>query len=170
MFVNIPGRVSTRRYEGKINSPLRRARLGDNRDGFCGYGMGFPDTERELDVNPDGRKELKGMSRIGELLIEEEAGIPLCVWSNSGSLRARGLDIGIGALGGSKPVDPGGIDKVKPDGRAPPGTPATLDKVGLRRVSGRVFEMEGPRYRETFELLRIAGMTENITYMNLCPE
>jgi hypothetical protein len=95
------------------------------------------------------------MSRIGYWVIEEEAGIPLRVCSNSDSLRVKGLDIGIRALGGGKLVDPCGIDKVRPDGREPPGTPATLDKVGLRGVSGRVF----PRSRETFELLRIAGMT-----------
>jgi hypothetical protein len=141
-------------------------RLGDNRDGFCGYGAGFPDSEREIDVNPDVGEELKGMSRIGYWVIEEKAGFPLRVCSNSGTLRAKGLDIGVGALRGGKPVDPVGIDKVRPDGRAPPGTPAALDKVGLRGVSGRVF----PRSRETFELLRIAGMTENITYMNVCPE
>jgi len=29
--------------------------LGDNRDGFCGYGAGFPDSEREIDVNPECR-------------------------------------------------------------------------------------------------------------------
>jgi hypothetical protein len=138
----------------------------DNGDGFCGYGMDFPGTERGPDVNPDGREELKGMYRIGYLRIGKEAGFPLCVCSNSGSSRAKGLGIGTGTFGGVKPVDPDGLDMVRPDGRAPPGTPAALEKEDLCRLPGRVFEMEGLLDREAFELLSIAGMTKYITYMN----
>jgi hypothetical protein len=135
----------------------------DNGDGFCGYGMDFPGTERGPDVNTDEGEELKGMFRIGDLRIGNEAGIPLCVCSNSGSSRAKGLGI---VTGGVKPVDPSGLDKVRPDGRAPPGTPAALEKEDLCRLPGTVFEMEGLLDREAFELLKIAGMTDHITYMN----
>ena len=128
--------------------------------------MDFPGTERGPDVNPDGGEELKGMSRIGYLRIGKEAGIPLCVCSNSGSLHSKGLGIGIGALGGVKPVDPAGLDKVRPDERAPAGTPPALEKEDLCRLPGRVLEMEGLLDREAFELLRIVGMTEYITYLN----
>jgi hypothetical protein len=48
--------------------------------------------------------------------------------------------------------------------RAPPGTPVALEKDDLCWL--RVFEMEGMLDREAFELLRIVGMTEYITYMN----
>jgi hypothetical protein len=135
--------------------------------------MDFPGTERGLDVNPDGGEEVKGMCKTGDLRIGKEAGFPLCVCSNSGSSRAKGLGIGTWALGGVKPLIPGGLDKVRPDGRAPPGTPAALEKEGPCRLPGRVFEMEGLLDRETFELLRIAGMTEYITYtsaLDVCSE
>lgn len=91
-------------------------KLEDNGDGFCGYGMDFPGTERGPDVNPNGGEELKGMCRTGDLRIGKEAEIPLCVCSDSGSSRPEGLGIGTGALGGVKPDDPGGLDKVRPDG------------------------------------------------------
>jgi hypothetical protein len=145
-------------------------KLEDNGDEFCGYGMNFPGTERGPDVNPDRGEELKGeelkgMYRIGDLCIEEEEGLPLCVCSNSGTSRAKGLGIGTGALGGDKLVDPG-LDNARPDGRAPPGTPAVLEKEDLCRLPDRVFELEGLLDREAIELLRIAGMTEYITYAN----
>jgi hypothetical protein len=127
--------------------------------------MDFPGAERGPDVSPDGGEELRGMFRIRDLRIGKEAGIPLCVCPNSGSSRATGLGIGTGAFGGVKPLDPDGLDKLRPDGRAPPGTPATLEE-DLCRLPDRVFEMEGLLDRETFELLRIAGMTEYMTYMN----
>lgn len=136
--------------------------LEDNGDGFCEYGMDFPGTER-AEVNADGGEELKGMFRIGYLRIGKEAGIPLCVCSDSGSSRAKGLGIVSGRV---KPVDPSGLDKVRPDGRAPPGTPAALEKEDLWRLPGRVFEMEGMLDREAFQLLKMAGMTDHITYMN----
>jgi len=140
-------------------------KLEDNGDGFCGYGMDFPGTERGLDVNPDGGEEVKGMFRIG-LRIGKEAGVPLCVCSNSGSACAKGLGIVTGDLGGVEPIDPSGLDKVRPDGRAPPVTPAELEKDDLCRLPGRVLEMEGLLDREAFELLRIASMTKYGTYMN----
>ena len=117
--------------------------LGDNGDGFCGYGMDFPGTDPGPDVDPDGGEEVKGMCRIGDLRFGKEAGVPLCVFSNPGSSRTKGLGIGTGALGGVKPVDPDGLDKVRPDGRGPPGTPAALEKEDLCRLPGRVFEIEG---------------------------
>jgi hypothetical protein len=143
-------------------------KLEDNGDEFCGYGMNFPVLvlERGPDVNPDRGEELKGMYRTGDLRIGKEAGLPLCVCSNSGPSHAKGLGIGTGALGGVKPVDPGGLDKVRPDGRPPPGTPAVLEKEDLCRLPCRGFEVEGLLDREAIELLRIAGMTEYITYMN----
>jgi hypothetical protein len=144
-------------------------KLEDNGDGVCGYGTDLPGTERGLDVSPDGGEELKGMFRIGGLRNGKEDGIPLRVCS-SGSSRAKGVGIGTGDLGGVKPVDSGGLDKARPDGRAPPGTPATLEKEDPRRLPGKVFEMEGLLDREAFELLRIAGMTEYITYRNALDE
>lgn len=95
--------------------------------------MDFPGAERGPDVNTDGGEELKGMFRIGALRIGKEAGVPLCVCPNSGSSRAKGLGIGTGPLGGVKPVDPDGLDKLRPDGRASPGTPATIEE-GLCRL------------------------------------
>ena len=135
-------------------------KLEDSGDGFCAYGMDFPGTERGPHVNPDGGEELKGMSRIGYLRIGKEAGIPLCVCSNSDSSRANGLGIGTGALGGVKPVDLAGLDKVRPDGRAAAGTLPALEKEDLCRLPGRAFDMEGLLDREAFELLRIASTTE----------
>lgn len=123
-------------------------KLEDSGDGLCGYGMDFPGTERGPDVNPDGGEELKGMSRIGYLRIGKEAGIPLCLCSNSGSSRAKGLGIGTGDLGGVKLVDPVGLDKARPDGRAPAGTPPALEKENLCRLPSEVFEMEGLLDRE----------------------
>jgi hypothetical protein len=138
-------------------------KLEDNGDGFCGYGMDFPGSERGLDVKPDGGEELKGMSRVGYLRIGKEPEIPLCVCSNPGSSCAKGLGIGTGDFGGVKPVDPSGLDKVRPDRRALPGILAELEKGDL---PGRVFEVEGLLDRETFGLLGIACMTMYITYMN----
>jgi hypothetical protein len=51
--------------------------------------------------------------------------------------------------------------------RALPGTPAALEKDDPCRLPGRAFDMEDLLNREAFELLRIAGMTEYITYMNV---
>jgi hypothetical protein len=99
------------------------------------------------------------MGRTGYLRIGKEAGLPLCVCPGSGSSCAKGLGIGTGDLGGVKQVEAGGLDTVRPDGRAPPGTLAKLEKEDLCRLPGRVFEMEGLLDREAFELLRIAGMT-----------
>ena len=48
--------------------------------------------------------------------------------------------------------------------RVPPGTPAVLKKEDACRLLGRAFEMEGLLDQEAFELLRIAGMTDYITY------
>jgi hypothetical protein len=101
-------------------------KLEDNGDGLCGYGMDFPGTDRGPDVNPAGGEELRGMFRMRGLRIGKEAGIPLGVCSNPGSSRAKGLGIGTEALGGVKPIDPDGLDKVRPDGRAPPCAPAAL--------------------------------------------
>jgi hypothetical protein len=141
-------------------------KLEDNGDEFCGYGVNFPGTERGPDVNPDWGEELKGMYRIGDSRIGKEEGLPLCVCSNSGTSRAKGLGIGTGALGGDKLVGPGGLDNVRPDGRAPPGTPAVLEKEDLCILPDRVFKLEGLLDREAIELLRIVGMTEYITYAN----
>ena len=148
-------------------------KLEDNGDGFCGYGMDFPGTDRGPDVNPDGGEELRGMFRMGGLRIGKEAGIPLGVCSNSGSSRAKGLGIGTEVIGGVKPVDPvdpDGLDKVRPDGRAPPGAPAALEIEDLCRLPGRVFDMEGLLDREAFELLKIASITGYITHMNASDE
>ena len=67
----------------------------------------------------------------------------LRVCSNSGSSRAKGLAMGTGALGGVKLAD---------------------------RLPSRVFDVGHMPEREAFELLRTAGITENITYMNVCSE
>lgn len=133
-------------------SGLRK--LEDNGDGFCGYGTDLPGAERGPDVNPDGGEEVKGMFRIGYLRVGKEAEIPLCVCPDSSSSRDKGVGIDTGTLGGVKPVDPGGLDKARPDGRAPPGTPTALEKEDLCRLPGRVFEMEGPLDREAFKLLK----------------
>jgi hypothetical protein len=90
-------------------------KLDANGDRFCGYGMDFPGAERGPDVSPDGGEELRGMFRTGDLRIGKEAGSPLCVCPDSGSSRAEGLGIGTGAVGGVKPVDPDGLDKLRPD-------------------------------------------------------
>ena len=59
--------------------------------------------------------------------------------------------------------------------RVPPGTPAVLKKEDACRLLGRAFEMEGLLDQEAFELLRIAGMTDYITYwymnaLDVCSE
>jgi hypothetical protein len=115
-------------------------KLEDNGDVFCGYGIDLPDTERGPDVNPDGGEELKG---IGDLRDEKEDEIPLCMCSNSGSSRGKDLGIGTGAVGEVNPDDPGGFDESRVEGRVSPGTPAALEKEELRRLAGRVFEVEG---------------------------
>jgi hypothetical protein len=76
------------------------------------------------------------------------------------------LGTGTGAAGGVKPVDIGGLDKLRAEGRALPGTPAAFEKEELRRLFGRVLEDGRLLDREAFELLRIAGVTEYITYLN----
>ena len=97
---------------------------------------------------------------MGDLRNGKEAGVPLWDCSNSASSRAKDLGNGTGAvLGGVKPVDdPGGLDRVRAEGRAPPGTPAALEKEELCLCisPNRVFEKEGLLDRVTFELLRIA--------------
>ena len=86
------------------------------------------------------------MFKIGVLRIGKEAGIPLSACSDSTSSRT-GLGIGTGAVGGVKPVFPGGLDIVRPEGR----TLAVFERVLV--------------FREAFEALGIAGMTEHMTYM-----
>lgn len=92
------------------------------------------------------------MFKIGPLRIGKEAGIPLSACSNSTSSRT-GLIIGTGAVGGVKPVFPGGLDIVRPEGR-------TLI----------LFERDLV-FREAFGALRIAGVTEHMTYIyaSSCP-
>jgi hypothetical protein len=144
-------------------------KLEDNGDGFCGDGIDLPDTERGPDVNPDGGEELKGMYRIGDFRDEKEDGIPLCMCSDSGSSRGKDSGIGTGAVERVNPDDPGGLDKVRADGRVPPGILAALEKEELCRLPGRVFEVEGLQDREAFQLLILANVTEAaeyITYMN----
>jgi len=106
------------------------------------------------------------MCRIGYLRIGKEAGAPPFVCSNSGSSRAKGSGIDTGTSGGVKPVDTGGLDKVRPDRRAPPGTPAVLEEDDLCRLPGRVFEIESLLDREAFGMLKRADVTEYITYMS----
>ncbi len=124
-------------------------KLEDNGDGFCGYGIDFPGAERGLDAIPGG-EELKGMFRMGYFRDGKEAESPLWACSNSGSSRGKDLGIGTGTVGGVKPDDPGGLDKVRADGQAPPGTPAALEKEEPSRLPGIVLEMEGLLDREAF--------------------
>lgn len=92
---------------------------------------------------------------MGDLRNGKEAGIPFGVCSNSASSPAKGLGNGTGAVGGDKPVDLGGLDKLRAEGRTPPGT-AMLEKDELAD-----FLVEGGLGdRLAFELLRIAGVTQ----------
>jgi hypothetical protein len=141
-------------------------KLEDKGDRFCGSGIDFG-ADRGPHVNPDGGEELNGMFKMGDLRNGKEEGVPLWVCISSASSRPTDLGIGTGAVGGVKPVDIEGFDKLRAEGRAPPGTPVALEKEELRRLPGMVFE-EGCLLdrEEAFELSRIAGVTEYITYMN----
>ena len=86
--------------------------------------------------------------------------------STSGSSRGKDSGVGAGAVGRVNPDDPGGLDKVRADGRVPPGTLAALEREELRRLPGRVFEVEGLQDREAFKLLILVNVAEYITYMN----
>ncbi len=88
--------------------------------------------------------------------------------STSGSSRGKDSGVGTGTVGRVNPDDPlaGGLDKVRADGRVPLGTLAALEREELRRLPGRVFEVEGLQDREAFKLLILANVTEYITYMN----
>lgn len=100
---------------------------------------------------------------MGDLRNGKEAGFPLWICTSSASSRPKDLGIGTGAVGGVKPVGIEGLDKLRAEGRALPGTPAALEKEEPRRLPAVVFE-EGclPDREEAFELLSIAGVTKYI--------
>ena len=117
----------------------------DNGDRFCG-------ANRGIDVNPDGGEELKGMFKMGDLSNGKEAGVPLWVSSDSTSSRAKDLGIGTGAVGGVKPVDLGGLDKVRAEGPAPTAE-LEIEEPCLCMFPGRVSEGD-LLDRETFRLVK----------------
>jgi len=82
------------------------------------------------------------MFKIGVLRDGKDAGGPLSVCTKSTSSRAKGLDNGTGAVGGVKPVFPGGLDEERAEGRLPPGIPAVLGREARCGVPDEVVECE----------------------------
>ena len=132
-------------------------KLADKGDGLVGDGIGFPGADRGTVPKPacEGGEELKGMFKIGVLRDGKEAGIPLSACTKSTSSRAVGLDNGSGAVGGVKPVFPGGLDKERAESRLPPGIPVVLG--GEVWLDVEAIEGEDLLSRETFEVLRMTG-------------
>jgi len=97
------------------------------------------------------------MFKIGVLRDGKEAGVPLSACTKSTSSHAKGLDNGTGAVGGVKPVIPGGLDKERVESRLPPGIPAVLGGEVWRGVPDEVIEGEDLLIRETFEALRMTS-------------
>ena len=108
------------------------------------------------------------MFNIGALRNGREAGAPLGVNSNSASSRAEVLGIDTGAVGGVKPDDLGGLDKVRAERSAPPETPAALEEeeLCLRIFPGGEFEERVLLNRETFRVIRMASVTGYIKHTN----
>ena len=96
------------------------------------------------------------MFKIGALRNGKDAGVPLWVGSNSASSHAEILGNDTGAVGGVKPDDLGGLDKVRAEGSAPPETPAALEKEEpcLRIFPGGAFEERHPLDRETLRVIK----------------
>ena len=96
------------------------------------------------------------MFKIGALRNGKDAGVPLWVGSNSASSHAEILGSDSGAVGGVKPDDLGGLDKLRAEGSAPPETPAALEKEEpcLRIFPGGAFEERDLLDRGTLRVIK----------------
>ena len=96
------------------------------------------------------------MFKTGALRDGKDAGVPLWVSSNSAPTGAEVLGNDTGAVGGVKPDDLGGLDRVRAEGSVPPETPAALEKEEpcLRIFPGGAFEERHPLDRETLRVIK----------------